>query len=50
MEAGSVALVAEVRRLGIRSIAVPPFGSGMGGLPCPKVWRRIWQHLRSLVR
>jgi O-acetyl-ADP-ribose deacetylase (regulator of RNase III) len=50
IKAGLVALVAEVRRLGIQSIAVPPLGSGLGGLPQPEVRRRIWQHLRSLVR
>jgi O-acetyl-ADP-ribose deacetylase (regulator of RNase III) len=50
IEAGLIALVAEVRRLGIRSIAVPPLGSGLGGLPWPEVRRRIWQHLRSLAR
>lgn len=32
IESGLKALIAEVRRLGIRSIAVPPLGSGLGGL------------------
>ena len=41
IEAGLVALVAEVRRLGIRSIAVPPLGSGLGRLPWPEVRRRM---------
>ncbi len=41
IEAGLGALVADVRRLGIRSIAIPPLGSGLGGLDwrhvCPKI-------------
>lgn len=41
IEAGLVALVADVRRLGIRSIAVPPLGCGLGGLPWPEVQRRM---------
>ena len=41
IDAGLIALVAEVRRLGIRSIAVPPLGSGLGGLPWPEVRRRM---------
>jgi O-acetyl-ADP-ribose deacetylase (regulator of RNase III) len=41
IEAGLVALVGEVRRLGIPSIAVPPLGSGLGGLPWPEVRRRM---------
>lgn len=32
IEAGLTALVQEIRRLGIRSIAVPPLGCGNGGL------------------
>ncbi|MGZ8244978.1 type II toxin-antitoxin system antitoxin DNA ADP-ribosyl glycohydrolase DarG [Methylomagnum sp.] len=35
--AGLTALVADVRRLGIRSIAVPPLGCGLGGLD----WRVV---------
>src|ERR1043165_5214423 len=37
IESGLKALVAEVRRLGIRSIAVPPLGCGLGGLDWSKV-------------
>jgi O-acetyl-ADP-ribose deacetylase (regulator of RNase III) len=37
IESGLVSLVAEVRRLGIRSIAVPPLGCGHGGLSWAKV-------------
>lgn len=35
--AGLGALVSEVKRLGIRSIAVPPLGCGLGGLNWKKV-------------
>ena len=38
---GLRALVADVRRLGIRSIAVPPLGCGNGGLD--------WQNVRPLI-
>jgi len=41
IEAGLTALVAEVRRLGIRSIAVPPLGCGLGGLSWAAVRPRI---------
>lgn len=37
IESGLAALVEEVRRLGIRSVAVPPLGCGLGGLE----WRRV---------
>jgi O-acetyl-ADP-ribose deacetylase (regulator of RNase III) len=37
IEAGLEALVADVRRLGITSIAVPPLGCGLGGLD----WNRV---------
>jgi O-acetyl-ADP-ribose deacetylase (regulator of RNase III) len=37
VEAGLDALVAEIRARGIRSIAIPPLGAGLGGLPWPKV-------------
>lgn len=39
--AGLQALVADVRRLGIRSIAVPPLGCGLGGLD--------WNVVRPLI-
>ena len=32
MVAGLQTLVADVQRLGIRSIAIPPLGCGLGGL------------------
>ena len=37
IESGLQALVAEARRLGIRSIVVPPLGCGLGGLD----WNRV---------
>jgi len=37
IEAGLKALIEDVKRLGIRSIAVPPLGCGLGGLD----WRRV---------
>ena len=37
IESGLKALVADVRRLGIRSIAMPPLGCGLGGLDWNKV-------------
>jgi O-acetyl-ADP-ribose deacetylase (regulator of RNase III) len=41
IEAGLTALVAEIQRLGIRSIAVPPLGCGLGGLR--------WSVVRPLI-
>jgi O-acetyl-ADP-ribose deacetylase (regulator of RNase III) len=37
IEEGLRALVSEVKKLGIRSIAVPPLGCGLGGLD----WKRV---------
>jgi O-acetyl-ADP-ribose deacetylase (regulator of RNase III) len=37
IELGLAALVAEVERLGLRSIAIPPLGCGLGGLD----WREV---------
>jgi O-acetyl-ADP-ribose deacetylase (regulator of RNase III) len=48
IEAGLTALVAEVERLGIRSIAVPPLGSGLGGLNWTEVRPRIERALGSI--
>lgn len=41
IEAGLDALVAEIGARGIRSIAIPPLGAGLGGLAWPKVRARI---------
>lgn len=41
IETGLAALVGDVRRLGIRSIAVPPLGCGLGGLAWEEVRPRI---------
>ena len=41
IESGLEALLAEIRKLGIRSIAIPPLGSGLGGLAWTEVRRLI---------
>jgi O-acetyl-ADP-ribose deacetylase (regulator of RNase III) len=41
VDAGLVDLVAVVRRLGIKSIAIPPLGCGLGGLDWNEVRPRI---------
>jgi O-acetyl-ADP-ribose deacetylase (regulator of RNase III) len=43
IESGLTALAEEIRRLGIRSIAVPPLGCGNGGL----AWEEVWPLIRS---
>lgn len=48
IESGLVSLVADVRRLDIRSIAVPPLGCGLGGLPWPEVRRRMHDAFEQL--
>lgn len=48
IEAGLKALKEEVRRLGIRSIAIPPLGSGLGGLDWSEVRPRIIETFHSL--
>ncbi len=47
IEAGLVALAGEIRHRGIRSIAIPPLGSGLGGLNWADVRSRIDAALRS---
>lgn len=41
IEAGLEALIAEIKQRGIRSIAIPPLGSGLGGLD--------WAEVRPLI-
>ena len=41
IEVGLVALAEEIRARNIQSIAIPPLGSGLGGLEWPEVRRRI---------
>ena len=48
IESGLRALGHEVRRLNIRSIAIPPLGSGLGGLSWSDVRPRIEHALESL--
>jgi O-acetyl-ADP-ribose deacetylase (regulator of RNase III) len=50
VESGLKALIAEVRRLGIRSIAVPPLGCGLGGLDWRKVRPMIEQAFAQLPK
>jgi len=47
IDTGLVALVEEIRSLNIRSIAIPPLGSGLGGLSWPEVRPRIEAALRQ---
>jgi len=48
IETGLEALVAEIRWHGIRSIAIPPLGAGLGGLEWAEVRPRIERALRAL--
>jgi O-acetyl-ADP-ribose deacetylase (regulator of RNase III) len=48
IEAGLKALVDTIRRYNIRSIAIPPLGSGLGGLDWPEVKLRIEAALQPL--
>lgn len=48
IEAGLEAFAEEIRRRGIRSVALPPLGSGLGGLSWPEVRSRIEKALGSL--
>jgi O-acetyl-ADP-ribose deacetylase (regulator of RNase III) len=48
IEAGLAALTEEIRSRNIRSIAIPPLGSGLGGLDWSEVRPRIEARLRGL--
>ena len=48
IDAGLETLVAEIRRLGLGSVAVPPLGAGLGGLPWKEVRGRIERALGAL--
>ena len=48
IEAGLQDLVELIRKRGIRSIAVPPLGAGLGGLDWAEVRKRIERALREL--
>lgn len=48
IEAGLDSLVEEVEKRGIRSMAVPPLGAGLGGLEWPEVRARIGRALGGL--
>lgn len=48
IDSGLEALVDEVRRLGIRSIAIPPLGCGLGGLKWDEVRPRIESAFETL--
>lgn len=41
IETGLKALIETIREYGIKSVAIPPLGSGLGGLPWPAVRSRI---------
>jgi len=48
IESGLADLVTQIRELGIRSIAIPPLGCGLGGLDWSEVKPRIIDALSSL--
>jgi O-acetyl-ADP-ribose deacetylase (regulator of RNase III) len=48
IDSGLKALVAEIRDRGVHSIAIPPLGSGLGGLNWAEVRPRIVEALRAL--
>lgn len=48
IEAGLKALRDEIRRRNIRSVAIPPLGTGLGGLPWPAVRARMIDALDCL--
>jgi O-acetyl-ADP-ribose deacetylase (regulator of RNase III) len=48
IEAGLEALVGEIRQRGIRSVALPPLGAGLGGLKWAEVRARIERAMHDL--
>jgi O-acetyl-ADP-ribose deacetylase (regulator of RNase III) len=48
IQSGLLALVEEIRNRGIQSVAIPPLGSGMGGLEWAAVRSKIIQHMNDL--
>jgi len=48
IESGLIALAHEVRKLGIKSVAVPPLGAGLGGLDWDEVLPRIKAALQDV--
>jgi O-acetyl-ADP-ribose deacetylase (regulator of RNase III) len=49
IESGLTALAAEIKARGIRSIAIPPLGSGLGGLDWNEVRPLIEKHMAPLA-
>lgn len=49
IQSGLQALVREINRLGIESIAIPPLGCGLGGLNWSEVYRKIEEILGNLT-
>ena len=47
IESGLASLTEEIRSYGIRSIAIPPLGSGLGGLDWPEVRARLEAALKA---
>ncbi len=48
IESGLVALVSDIKRLGIKSIAIPPLGAGLGGLDWAVVRKKIEEAMQPL--
>ncbi|MGO2089071.1 MAG: type II toxin-antitoxin system antitoxin DNA ADP-ribosyl glycohydrolase DarG [Oceanisphaera sp.] len=48
IEQGLMSLKTEVRRLDIKSVAIPALGSGLGGLPWEQVEQLIHKHLTEM--
>ncbi|HJT77741.1 MAG TPA: macro domain-containing protein [Gemmataceae bacterium] len=45
IESGLTALAGDIRRLGIKSVAVPPLGCGLGGLD----WRQVFPRIEAAL-